>query len=86
MVDCDDGSAQEVTGKDLLIFITGSDREPPLGFMKTAQLFFNHDSVAKYATASTCDLHLCVPITEDYSHFKQMMLDSLLLYAGFGTA
>ena len=83
-VDCPDGSIKEVSGKDLLIFTTGSDREPPLGFMKTARVFFNHDPEAKLATASTCDLHLCLPIRMDYSQFKQMMLDSLLLYNGFG--
>lgn len=38
-VDCVDGITQEVSGKELLIFISGSDHEPPLGFHQEGHLF-----------------------------------------------
>lgn len=83
VVDCA-GVTQEVRGEELLIFISGCDHEPPLGFQQKGHLRFNNDPQAKFATSSTCDLTLIVPIALDYLEFKQMMVNSLLLYSGFG--
>ena len=85
-ITCPDGTTRKVAGEDVLVFVSGCDREPPLGFPKTGHLVFNHDPRADYATSSTCDLNLILPIKEDYPDFRMMMLNSLLLYGGFGTA
>ena len=48
----------DVTLEDVLIFFTGCDREPPLGFSRIPELYFLHDKNSTMATASTCSFHL----------------------------
>lgn len=74
-----------VTQQQVLIFFTGSDREPPLGFPKQPELHFLHKGI--FATSSTCDLILRLPThLDDYSKFKDMMVESLVSSEGFDVA
>lgn len=70
----------------MLIFFTGTDREPPLGFPKHPQLIFLHTGIL--ATASTCDLILRIPTVfhNNYLAFRDMMVESLVSSEGFGVA
>ena len=59
--------------KDVLIFFTGTDREPPLGFDCQPKLTFA-DSTQLFATASTCELILRLPLRHSsYEDFKSYM-------------
>ena len=67
---------------DVLIFFTGADREPPLGFIVTPELKFLHDD-SKLATASACSLILNLPISHSsYESFWEYMVLSLLGHGG----
>ena len=75
----------QATLQHVLVFFTGADREPPLGFPTKASLeFLKAGDVL--ATASTCDLILRVPTAfhNNYSRFKEMMVESLISGLGFG--
>ena len=84
---CTDGtvtteSGQQVSLEAILIFFTGSDREPPLGFNPKPTLKF---SEMELATAGTCDMGFCLPIKHDsYDVFKEKLVLSLLGHDGFG--
>ena len=69
---------------DVLVFFTGADEIPPLGFPKVCSVIFLHD--AKLATASTCDLQLRLPTGhgEDFSSFQEAIILSILGNDGFG--
>ena len=75
-----------VTLQHLLIFCTGADREPPLGFHKQAVLEFLHTGVL--STASMCDLIFLMPTSyhDNYAKFKEMMVESLISGLEFGHA
>ena len=70
---------------DILVFFTGAERIPPLGFEKTPTVTFLHQD-ALFATASTCDLKLRLPIKygDDRKSFKDAMLMSIKDNDGFG--
>ena len=74
--------------KDNLVFFTGADRIPPLGFDKMPSVTFLHSDVtpSKFCTASTCDPQLRLPTChgEDYEAFKDAMIMSLKDNDGFG--
>lgn len=76
----------KVSQEHMLIFFTGTDREPPLGFPKHPQLIFLHTGIL--ATASTCDLILRIPTVfhNNYLAFRDMMVESLVSSEGFGVA
>ena len=76
-----------VTLQHVLVFFTGADREPPLGFPTKASLEFLKEGDV-LATASTCDLTLRVPTAfhDNYDRFKNMMVESLISGSGFGVA
>ena len=78
-------SGSKVTLEQILIFFTGTDREPPLGFPKQPELHFLRHGVL--ATASTCDLILRLPINfhNEYNRFKEMLIESLVSSEGFGS-
>ena len=70
----DDGTP--VTPEDILIFFTGADQPPPLGFASTPRLMFSEDTLA---SASTCALRLTLPIQhQTYESFKYSMILSLM--------
>lgn len=78
-------TGKKVNPEHMLIFFTGADKEPPLGFPKPPDLHFLHHGVL--ATASTSDLILHLPIKySDYSGFKDMLVESLVSSEGFGYA
>ena len=52
----------DVTLEDVLIFFTGCDRKPPLGFSRIPELYFLHDKNSTMATASTCSFHQSVTL------------------------
>ena len=81
-----DGTAQTEDGvpltlKDILIFFTGTDREPPAGFYPEPTMTFSDEDLA---TASTCGMRLVLPIKHNYSQFKSKMILSLKGHDGFG--
>ena len=72
--------------RDILIFCTGADRLPPLGFGRELKIVFLGHESGKLSTASTCDLTLRLPTVhgEDYESFKEAMTLSLKGNDGFG--
>lgn len=69
----------------LLIFFTGADRIPPLGFPGQLELQFLHGKNDRFATASTCDLILRLPTChKTYKEFKEQMIWSITGNDGFG--
>ena len=73
-----------MTPEHCLVFFTGADREPPLGFPTKAKLLFD---TGVLATASTCDFILYLPYCHDtYETFKAYMIESLISHGGFGQA
>lgn len=73
----------DVTLEDVLIFFTGCDREPPLGFSRIPELYFLHDKNSTMATASTCSFHLRLPISHsNYSAFRHFMVWSFKEHGG----
>ena len=76
-----DLSESEVTGlelKDLLIFITGEDKVPPLGFDHLISIeFYDSDKILPWT--STCILSLNFPRQIEHpTDFKRIMVQSLL--------
>ena len=68
--------------EDILIFFTGTDREPPTGFYPQPTMSFSDEDSA---TASTCGMRLVVPIKhKGYEQFKEKMILSLKGHDGFG--
>lgn len=85
--DLEEGEISELTLEDLLVFITGSDHIPPLGFEQAITIYFyNFDgSVKRRPWASTCSLTLNLPRgIEDPEEFTSFMKQSLLDCHGFG--
>ena len=86
---CTDGTVitenqEPVTLEDILIFFTGSDCEPPLGFHPKPTLKFTDLDLA---TAGFCEMGFCLPIKHDqYDIFKEKLVLSLLGHDGFGKA
>lgn len=74
----------ECSLEDILIFFSGTDRVPPLGFHVQPTLAFNHG--ARLATASTCDLQLRIPTSHgiSYPNFKEAIILSIKGNDGFG--
>ncbi|XP_019859560.1 PREDICTED: uncharacterized protein LOC109587781 [Amphimedon queenslandica] len=69
--------------QDVLVFFTGSDVIPPLGFTPRPSLYF--DEFIAYPFASTCALSLTLPIKyEEYSKFKEKMVYGFKNHGGFG--
>ena len=69
---------------DVMIFFSGSDKLPPLGFPKKPSLHFNSTNI--YPTASTCALELTLPSKygTNYDAFKAAMFVGLKYHGGFG--
>ena len=71
---------------DLLIFVSGADHVPPLGFEKSPNVVFIHTEGRCLPTASTCDIQLRLPTIHgsNYQRFKEMMVMALKSHDGFG--
>lgn len=78
----------EVTLKDFLKFVTGTNQMPPLGLPKKISVSFLHGcppSCKCRPTASTCSLTFTLPIHADSAADKQELLISALTECyGFG--
>ena len=71
-----------VSLEHIMIFITGADREPPLGFSEKPKLEFVEGELA---TASTCSPTLRLPFRHpNYTTFTKFMTLSLLGHDGYG--
>ena len=83
---CLDGeSGIDCTLEDLLVFFSGADCIPPLGFGVNPILVFVNITSATLPTASTCDVQLRLPAThKDYHKFKYAMVLGLKGNDGFG--
>ena len=71
---------------DLLIFASGANQMPLLGFEKPPTIIFVHNKTRILPTASTCDVELRLPTThgKDYQKFKEVMVMALGGNDGFG--
>ena len=77
---------EEITCKleDVVIFFSGADRPPPLGFPTQPDLEFL-DLGAILPTASTCSLLLRLPVCHsNYDNFKDAMMLAVHGNDGFG--
>ncbi|XP_028667124.1 G2/M phase-specific E3 ubiquitin-protein ligase-like [Erpetoichthys calabaricus] len=74
-----------VTLEEILIFATGSDSVPPLGFFPEPSLEFLHCK-SKFPLANTCDCILRIPLTNNYTNFKNNMNFGIRNSPGFGKA
>ncbi|KAB0795188.1 hypothetical protein PPYR_12027 [Photinus pyralis] len=70
--DADENEGQAITLADILIFATGADCVPPLGFPIVPKIMFLHgENSGKYPLANTCALNLKIPtIHKRYDDFK----------------
>ena len=72
------------TLEDMLIFFSGTDALPPLGFDTPPTLTLLHGDV-RFPTASTCGIHLSIPTKyKKFEDFKDAMITALLSNDGFG--
>ena len=72
--------------EDLLVFVTGADRVPPMGFEFNPVITFIHDHPSCFPIANTCtpSLHLPVFCSQPYDQFKGAMVEALVGGFGFG--
>ena len=70
----------------VLIFASGADHIPLLGYENSPTLEFVHNETKVLPTASTCDVQLRLPTTHgnNYQKFKEMMMMAILGHDGFG--
>lgn len=81
-------SAQEsrCSLQDVLVFYTGADTVPVLGYEKQPKQYFLESPADILPTASTCDLHLWIPTAhkDNFTAFKDWMELGILGHCGFG--
>ena len=71
-----------LTLEEVLIFFTGSDVVPPLGYYSEPILTFDNTELP---TASTCALTLTLPLNhQTYLSFKDKVTFSMKNHGGFG--
>ncbi|MGH0146745.1 UNVERIFIED_CONTAM: hypothetical protein FKN15_055405 [Acipenser sinensis] len=80
-----------VSFKQILSFVTGADKKPPLGFQPPPCISFLHEintegTVSKFPEANTCCNILKLPILSFYVDFKKNMDFGILSSPGFGQA
>ena len=70
----------------MLVFFSGSDRVPSLGFGVMPKLSFLYGNEARLYTSSTCEVRLRLPTChgENYEAFREAMIMSLKCNDGFG--
>ena len=70
--------------EDILVFVTGADCVPPMGFKTAPKIHFSHSSL-KLAVASTCAPSITLPTCHNsYEEFKDAMVESIVSGFGFG--
>ncbi|PIK51156.1 putative G2/M phase-specific E3 ubiquitin-protein ligase-like [Apostichopus japonicus] len=89
LIDIDDKQST-ISHRDILIFATGLDTVPAIGFQSSPQLQFLHDAeinegqISQFPKAHTCACILKLPIHNSYELFKEKMEFGILSAAGFG--
>lgn len=75
-----------VTLEDVLMFSTGTNRIPPLGFDMGPTLTFLHADKEhrKFPEANTCGLILRLPIHSSYESFNEYMISGIAQSPHFG--
>lgn len=76
----------EITLDQLLVFTSGADRIPALGFSPQPTLTFNHETGRKYPEANTCLVKLKLPIHNAYEEFTKYMCEGIIQAPTFGLA
>ena len=76
------GGEMSVTLEDIFIFITGAEREPPLGLDHRMKLSFSRRGVLP--TASTCTLSLTLPSSLCREKFFTNMAEGFKSHGIFG--
>lgn len=87
MLLCIPDGLQKVSLSELLVFWTGADAVPPMGFMKDLSVEFypKVPGERRLPSASTCALCLWLPRgVVDEDEMGQLMSDAVMLSAGFG--
>ncbi|KAL7394632.1 hypothetical protein ABVT39_000937 [Epinephelus coioides] len=78
-----------ITLEDVLMFATGADRIPPLGFSVVPSLAFLHEHSQrkrKFPEANTCALIMRLPMHASYEQFNDSMISGIKQSPQFGTA
>ena len=72
--------------EDVLIFVTGSDSIPPMGFEYIPEITFLHKPSSHLPTSNTCSptLHLPVLDSQSYHTFRGAMIEALVGGVMFG--
>lgn len=85
LLDIEDGAC-EITMDQLLVFASGADRVPALGFSPQPTLNFIHETGRKYPEANTCLVNLKLPIHHTYAQFTKYMCEGIIQAPSFGLA
>ena len=60
---------------DILVFCSGADHVPPIGFDTTPKITFLYSGTSFLPTASTCDITVRLPTTNNnYDVFEQYII------------
>ncbi|MGL5118004.1 MAG: hypothetical protein ACRC7H_02145 [Plesiomonas shigelloides] len=82
------GSSQ-VTLQEILVFTSGADRIPPLGFPQKPTIQFLHPEdhgLRIFPEANTCDVTFRLPLHQLYQNFTEKMESEILQSPTFGFA
>lgn len=85
--DLDEGLVDKLCLEDMLVFITGADAVPPLGFdHKICIAFYDQEKdMKRFPSSSTCSLSLYLPRgVAEPEEFNSLMSQALLNCQGFG--
>eukprot|EP00794_Sanderia_malayensis_P013168 gene13168-14518_t len=87
LADLDEGEIDGLSLQDLLVFISGADKNPPLGFATPLTIGFYDDieGQKRRPWASTCALMLYIQRQYDSPEvFRSILVEALLGCQGFG--
>lgn len=85
--DLDEGQVESLRLEEMLVFITGADAAPPLGFDHKISIEFydQEEDVKRYPFSLTCSLVLSLPRgIQEPEDFTCLMSQALLNCQGFG--
>ncbi|XP_034550588.1 G2/M phase-specific E3 ubiquitin-protein ligase-like [Notolabrus celidotus] len=85
LLDIEDG-VFEITMEQILVFASGADRVPALGFSPHPTLTFIHETGRNYPEANTCLVNLKLPIHDTYVQFTKFMCEGIIQAPTFGLA
>ena len=75
----------DATPAQILTFVTGAARIPPMGFSKPLTIIFSDDKNQLLPTASTCSLVLRLSLAlQEYEQFKERVDYAVQNTVGFG--